>query len=138
MSTLIKSYNELRKFDTLEDRFKYLSLKGTVGERTFGSDRYINQRFYTSHEWKQIRNFVITRDNGCDLGIEEFPIHSKPLIHHMNPIALTDLTDFNEAVLDPQFLITTSLQTHNAIHYGDSSQIPQPYVERKPGDTRSW
>lgn len=136
MST--RTYEEMIQFRTLEERFNYLQLSGDVGTSTFGFDRYLNQRFYTSTEWKRVRNQVIARDNGCDLGVEGFEIHSKILIHHMNPISLEDLTHHNDDILDPEYLICTVLSTHNAIHYGDASLLVQPLVERRPGDTKLW
>lgn len=134
----IRSYPELRRIETFEDRFKYLALKGIVGDSTFGFDRYINQQFYTSREWRQIRHHVIARDNGCDLGIEGYEIHSKLIIHHMNPMTADDIVQGDEDILNPDFLITTTLQTHNAIHYGDERLLPRPFVERRPGDTKLW
>jgi hypothetical protein len=134
----IRSYPELRRIETFEDRFKYLALKGVVGDSTFGFDRYINQQFYTSREWRQIRHHVIARDNGCDLGIEGYEIHSKLIIHHMNPMTADDIVQGDEDILNPDFLITTTLQTHNAIHYGDERLLPRPFVERRPGDTKLW
>lgn len=128
------SYTELCRYDTLEDRFDYLTLEGRVGEATFGSERYINQRFYHSREWKLIRNHVITRDQGYDLGAFDRPFKGMPIIHHMNPITLEDIEHATSNLLDPEFLITASLRTHNAIHYGDKRQLPRPFVERRPGD----
>lgn len=120
------------------DRFRYLSLAGQVGEATFGFDRYINQRFYTSREWKQLRNHVIARDNGCDLGVEGYEIHDRILVHHMNPMTVKDVVDGEEHLLNPDFLITTTHNTHNAIHYGDERLLPKPFVERQRGDTKLW
>lgn len=135
----VRRYSELRRLDSFEERFRYLSLAGQVGEATFGFDRYMNQMFYRSREWKLVRHQVIVRDNGCDLGIEGYEIHGRLLIHHMNPLLPDDIRDGNvEAMLDPQFLITTTHQTHNAIHYGDESLLPRPLVERRPGDTLLW
>lgn len=138
MIKMIKTYIELSQLETFEERYYYLELKGILGERTFGFDRAVNQRFYKSHEWKRVRNYVITRDNGCDLGIPGFEIHSGLLVHHMNPMVLIDLTQGEEWVIDPNFLITTSLQTHNAIHYGDVSQLPRGPIVRRSGDTSLW
>ena len=109
-----------------------------MGLDTFGFDRYMNQMFYRSHQWRQIRNYVIVRDNGCDLGVEGFDIHYRPTIHHMNPMTVDDLKLGSDAVLDPEYLITVTHKTHNAIHYGDESLLPQPPVERRPGDTKLW
>jgi hypothetical protein len=135
----VRRYSELRRIDSFEERFRYLSLAGQVGEATFGFDRYMNQMFYRSREWKLVRHQVIVRDNGCDLGIEGYEIHGRLLIHHMNPLLPDDIRHGNvEAMFNPQFLITTTHQTHNAIHYGDESLLPRPLVERRPGDTLLW
>lgn len=134
----VRKYSELKRLETLEDRYNYLSLRGQVGESTFGWERYVNQRFYTSREWRDIRHHVIVRDNGCDLGVEGFEISNRPIIHHMNPMTVDDISHGNSDILDPEFLITTSHQTHNAIHYGDSSLLPKIFVERMPGDTKLW
>jgi hypothetical protein len=136
--SMTKTYTELRRLYTFEERFKYLSLHGQVGKATFGFDRYVNQRFYRSREWKQIRNFVIVRDDGCDLGIEGYEIHGSILVHHMNPMEIEDISRGNDAIFDPEFLITTTHRTHNAIHYGDANLLPRRYVERRPGDTQLW
>lgn len=136
--TTSRSYLELRRLDTFEERYNYLRLGGVLGSRTFGFDRWINQRFYKSHEWKRVRNHVIVRDNGCDLGIEGYEIYSGLLVHHMNPISLEDLKHGEEWIIDPNFLITTSLKTHNAIHYGDESLLPRGPVKREAGDTTLW
>lgn len=135
---MIRTYSDLRKLNTLEDRYKYLALRGQVGETTFGFDRYMNQQFYASREWKRIRDHVILRDNGCDLGIEDHEIHKGLYIHHMNPMTVADIRDGNVSILDPEFLITVRLMTHNAIHYGDERLLPRPPVERRPGDTKLW
>lgn len=135
---MIRTYSDLRYRPTLEERFDYLALGGRVGESTFGFDRWINQQFYRSREWRLIRNHVIARDNGFDLGAEDAPLVGAHLIHHMNPLTLDDIEEATENLLDPEFLITTSLRTHNAIHYGDKRQLPRPFVDRTPGDTRLW
>ena len=135
---MIRTYSELRRRETLEDRFNYLNLHGRVGDATFGFDRFLNQRFYTSHEWRQVRHHVIVRDNGCDLGVDGYDIHERIYIHHMNPMTVSDLVEFNREVLDPEYLIAVTLNTHNAIHYGDLSQLPKPPIERRPGDTKLW
>lgn len=135
---MIKSYGELAEIDTFEDRFRYLSLLGRVGEDTFGFDRWINQRFYRSREWKQIRHHVIARDEGCDLGIEGYEIHGQLLIHHMNPLVASNIRHGDPDILDPQFLITTTQRTHNAIHFGDERQLPRPLAVRQHGDTKLW
>jgi hypothetical protein len=137
-SAMIRTYNELRRIESFEDRFEYLRLGGTVGQSTFGFDRHINQAFYTSSEWRSIRQHVIIRDNGCDLGVLGYEINGALLIHHINPMDVDDVIHREEWILDPQFLITTTTNTHNAIHFGDRSLISKPFVERKPGDTRLW
>lgn len=135
----IRTYSELVTFTTLEERYNYLRLGGKVGEETFGFDRFINQYFYQRcKEWKEIRNHVIVRDNGCDLGIPDYEINGLILVHHMNPISLEDIERKTEFLLNPEFLISTSLNTHNAIHYGDASRLPRPLVERRPFDTCPW
>jgi hypothetical protein len=111
---------------------------GTVGESTFGFDRFLNQMFYKSREWHQVRDEVITRDNGCDLGIPGYEINSGLIVHHMNPLSLPDIVEGGDELLYPEHLITTSLRTHNAIHYGDESQLPRGPTERKAGDTTLW
>lgn len=131
-------YTELEPLDTFVERFEYLKLPGEIGVRTFGSDRYLNQQFYRSREWKQIRDTVIIRDNGCDLGIPGFEILGDLLVHHINPIQAQDLRDFNPDVLNPEYLICVSRRTHNAIHFGDIRQLPQLPVSRTAGDTKLW
>lgn len=123
---------------TLEERFAYLALRGAVGAATFGFDRFINQRFYRSSEWRHIRQHIIARDRGLDLGVEGYEIHDRIIIHHMNPMALKDIEQGNDAIVDPEFLISTTHNTHNAIHYGDVSLLPRPFVPRGPGDTKLW
>lgn len=135
---IIRRYSELKEYTTLEERYDYLRLNGVVGKQTFGWDRYFNQRFYHSPEWKKVRDLVILRDGGCDLGIPGFEIRSKLLIHHMNPIWIEDLKHHNPEILDPEFLITTCDQTHQAIHYGNQSLLPQVPIIRLPGDTKLW
>lgn len=135
---MIRTYSELRRLETFAERFHYLALKSEVGRSTFGFDRYINQRFYTSRAWQQTRHQVISRDLGCDLGVDGYEIHNYLLIHHMNPVTPEDIKHGNEAILDPNFLITTTHRTHNAIHYGDERLLARPLVERKPGDTKLW
>lgn len=134
----IRTYRELRRLPTFEERFDYLDLRGQVGETTFGSNRWANQRFYRSLEWRHVRDIVILRDGGCDLGIPGYEIHGRLMIHHMNPITMEDLAHGTDLVLDPEYLITASHRTHNAIHYGDDSLLPRPVVERRPGDTKLW
>lgn len=134
----IRTYSELSRLQTFDERYQYLKLKGVVGENTFGFDRWINQEFYRSRQWKSIRDEVIVRDNGCDLGISGYEIHRDLMVHHMNPISMDDIKHGEEWILDPNFLITTSHRTHNAIHYGDESLLPREPVERKFGDTKLW
>ena len=140
-STSIKTYSELITIPTFEERFQYLKLDGRVGEETFGSDRYLNQKFYTSREWQDIRNHVIVRDHGCDLAMldREIPDGVKILIHHMNPITAKDIVHRSEFLIDPEFLISTIKLTHDAIHYGDERllMLSAP-VERRPNDTCPW
>lgn len=136
--TRIRCYSELRRLETFEERFEYLSLKGVVGERTFGFDRWLNQEFYTSRDWQDARNNVILRDRGCDLGIDGHEIAYGLLVHHMNPLSVRDIEQGESWILDPEFLVCTSKRTHNAIHYGDASLLPKPYVPRQPGDTLLW
>ena len=133
-----RSYSELVTYRTFEERFEYLSLKSRIGESTFGFERWMNQTFYRSKEWRDLRHDIIVRDNGCDLGIEGFEIPKAPIIHHIVPMTVDDLEEGNPLCLDPDNLITTSHNTHNAIHYGDKSLLPQEYVERRAGDTKLW
>lgn len=133
-----KRYSDLRRLSNFEDRYEYLRLGGTVGHSTFGFDRYLNQDFYRSREWKSVRDFVIVRDNGCDLGILGYEINQELLVHHMNPMTADDLIHHEDWVTDPEFLITTTQTTHNAIHYGNRSLLRTPFVERARGDTRLW
>lgn len=134
----IKTYTELMEFKTLEQRFRYLALRGVVGEATFGFDRWMNQQFYRSKEWRHIRYHVVARDHGNDLGVEGYAIHTALHIHHMNPMTMDDLKDGNPDIVDPEFLITVTQRTHNAIHYGDEAMLPKPPVIRRPGDTKLW
>lgn len=134
----IRTYSELIKLHTFEERFRYLQLHGAVGIDTFGFDRVFNQMFYTSREWKRVRDIVIARDNGCDLGIEGREIYGRVLIHHLNPISLEDIESASEYLLNPEYLITTTHSTHNAIHYGDESKLFTGPIERKKNDTCPW
>lgn len=131
-------YSDLKSLTTFEERFNYLKLAGTVGADTFGFDRYMNQMLYRSAEWKQVRNKVILRDNGCDLGIEGREIASKPIIHHINPISVKDIAEGSDSLFDLENLITVSLETHNALHYGSLSKCEHAVKERKPNDTCPW
>jgi hypothetical protein len=133
-----KTYSELIARKTILDRFDYLCMRGPVGKQTFGFDRWLNQEFYQSRAWRQVREEVIVRDLGCDLGVEGYEIYEGLLVHHMNPITPEDLALGAPAILDPEYLITTCKMTHNAIHYGDRTLLPRVPVERMPGDTRLW
>lgn len=133
-----RTYSELSRIESFDERYQYLKLTGAVGAPTFGSERYLNQRFYTSAEWRQIRDFVIARDLGCDLAVTGHDIFDRVIIHHMNPMRSQDLVAFNPAVLNPEYLITTTHRTHNAIHYGDESLLVRPLVQRAPNDTSPW
>lgn len=133
-----RCYRELSRFKTFEERFDYLSLEGIVGESTFGFDRWMNQAFYRSREWKDARSFVIARDNGCDLGVAGHEIYADLLVHHMNPLTSDAIQHGDFEIIDPEFLITTTHRTHNAIHYGDIDLLPRGPIERKPGDTKLW
>lgn len=135
---MIKSYSDLRRLATLEERFRYLALNGSVARATFGTERWMNQRFYTSREWRNLRDDIIVRDEGCELGVMDFPVHSAPHIHHMNPLMPANLINGDRDILNPEYLITCSQRVHNAIHYGDAKLLPQTYVERRPGDTKLW
>lgn len=136
--TTLRSYSELKRFDTFEDRYEYLKLQGHVGSSTFGFDRHVNQTFYSSFQWHQARDTVILRDNGCDLGVPGYEIHAEILIHHINPIVLADIMHGEPWIFDPEFLITTTKKTHNAIHYGAPNPYPPVVVGRNPNDTRLW
>lgn len=134
----IRTYSELSKLATFEERFEYLRLDGKVGKETFGFDRYLNQTFYRSSKWKSIRDKVILRDNGCDLGVEGHEIHSRVIIHHMNPITVKDIERESAFLLDPEFLICTIHNTHQAIHYSDENLLIRAPVERTKYDTCPW
>lgn len=134
----IKTYSELSKLTTFEERYRYLRLGGRVGEETFGFDRWINQMFYKDPEWLKIRDEVIIRDNGCDLGIEGREIYSRIIVHHMNPITKADILDRSEFLLDPEYLICTVKNTHDAIHYGDENLLITLPMERSVNDTCPW
>ena len=136
--TTIKCYSELILLPTFQARYQYLRLNGEVGKETFGFDRYMNQFFYRSPEWRRVRDFVISRDEGCDLGIPGREIFGRVIIHHMNPIRPEDIRNRSELLLDPEYLITTIHDTHLAIHYGDEHLLLQEPVERRPNDTCLW
>ena len=135
---LIRTIDELMDLPTFEERFDYLQIGGSVGRATFGFDRYLNQRFYTSKEWKDVRNEVIARDLGLDLAMPGHEIYDKVIVHHMNPISMDALIHNDRDVLNPDHLITTTHNTHNAIHYGDRSLLPATVISRRPGDTKLW
>lgn len=135
---IIKRYSELKRLPTFKERFDYLRLNGVVGQDTFGFDRIFNQMFYRSKEWKRLRDYVIARDNGCDLGIEGYEIYTRPIIHHMNPITLDDIRENTEFLMNPEYLITTIHSTHNAIHYGNEDLLPKDPIVRTRNDTCPW
>ena len=135
---MIRRYSELASLGSFEERFEYLRLRGQVGDPTFGYDRWMNQDFYASTEWRQIRHHVIARDQGCDLGVEGFEVFDRIYIHHMYPMSTQDLQDGNEDILDPEFLISCTHRTHNAIHYGNGRHLPRQLVTRRAGDTKLW
>lgn len=134
----IRTYSELIRLPTFEERFRYLKLDGLVGKDTFGFDRYLNQEFYRSKEWKEVRDFVIVRDNGCDLGMDGYEIVGRIYIHHMNPITVNDIVYSSDFLLNPDYLICVSHNTHNAVHYGDGDLLVTAPVERKKNDTCPW
>lgn len=138
MSSRLRTYSGLSRLQSIEERFEYLIMRGQVAHQTFGADRWLNQDFYQSHEWRQVRELVIVRDMGCDLGVAGYEIYEGLLVHHMNPISAEDLVLGTPIILDPEYLITTSKKTHNAIHYGDRTLLPSVPVERTFGDTRLW
>lgn len=139
MKTMItRTYQELSTLKTFEERFEYLKLSSNVGDETFGFDRWLNQVFYRSKEWKDLRDEVIVRDMGCDLGHQDYPIAGRVIIHHMNPVRVNDIVDRSDILLNPNYLICTSHNTHNAIHYGDKNLLPSPLIDRRPGDTKLW
>ena len=138
MNTMTRTYSELITFPTFEERFEYLKLGGKVGEETFGFDRYLNQVFYKSPEWLEARDYVIIRDNGCDLAMEDREIKTRILVHHMNPIRKEDILKRSKYLFDPEYLVCTIKSTHDAIHYGDGSLLTFAPVERKPNDTCPW
>lgn len=134
----IRTWQELVRYETFEERYRYLKLDGEVGKETFGHERYLNQRFYTSREWRNLRHHVIARDLARDLALEGYDLHEKIIVHHMNPMMVEDLLEGNEDVLNPDYLISVSHRTHNAIHFGDDKHLLDQVVTRRPGDTRLW
>ena len=136
---MIRTYSQLIQLSTFEERFNYLRLNGVVANETFGFDRYLNQQFYKSPEWKRVRQQVIIRDGGCDLALPNHEIPGQIFVHHMNPVSLEDIEDNPEILLDPEYLVCVSLETHNAIHYGDNSYGDKTVIpDRHPGDTTPW
>ena len=138
MKSKLRTYSELKQLKTFEERYEYLKLEGQVGVDTFGFDRYLNQVFYKSPEWQSVRYEVIVRDNGCDLRIEGREIHTKILVHHMNPISKEDILHRSDILLNPEYLITTLKRTHDAIHYGDADTLIKDPIERAANDTCPW
>lgn len=134
----MKTYQEMMTYQTFEERFEFLRLNGRVGSDTFGFDRYLNQVLYRSPEWRRVRDRVILRDNGCDLGHPDYPIGGRVIIHHMNPLTVEDIEERNPIIFDENMLVCVSHNTHNAIHYGDSNLLPKPPIERRPNDTCPW
>lgn len=134
----IRRYSELRRYESFDDRFEYLKLGGEVGQSTFGFDRHINQKFYQSAQWKNVRRRVILRDEGCDLGVPGYELNGAYVVHHMNPMSVDDIIHGEDWILDPEYLICVTEETHNAIHYGDRSLLRTEFIERTPGDTKLW
>ena len=135
---MIRCYKELKRLNTFEERYRYLHLPTRIGAKTFGYDRFLNQILYVSKRWLRVRDDVIIRDNGCDLGVEGYEIHSKIIVHHMNPITIEDVELNRDLVYDPEFLVCTTHNTHNAIHFGNESLLPRLPKERKRNDTCPW
>lgn len=138
MTSLNKSYHSLILLPTFRERYEYLKLQGQVGESLFGFNRYMNQEFYTSREWRNFRNHIIARDLGCDMGLEDYEIQGRVIIHHINPLVIADFENSTDALFDPENVICVSDNTHNAIHYGDESLLPSDPVLRLPNDTCPW
>lgn len=136
--TTTRSYSEMLTLRTFEERFEYLSIKAHIGESTFGFERFMNQTFYRSREWRELRHEIIARDEACDLAMAGFDIRERAIIHHIIPMTVEDLEEGNPMCVDPENLITTTHNTHNAIHWGDKSLLRLPPVERRPGDTTLW
>lgn len=135
---MIRTYRECMQLTTFQERYRYLQIGGRVGKETFGFDRYLNQMLYRTPEWKRFRREMIVRDNGCDLGCEGYEIYGNVLVHHINPITVEDVINRNPCIFDPNNVICTSLNTHNAIHYGDETLLITEPVVRKPNDTCPW
>lgn len=138
MFTKIRTYEELITYPTFRERYEYLRLHSAVGIDTFGADRYLNQMLYRSREWKSIRDIVLLRDNGCDLGVEGYDIYERAVIHHMNPLTVDDIKHSSENLFNPRYLITVSFDTHQAIHYGTALKLRTMPLERRPNDTSPW
>lgn len=136
--TKVRTYTELRRIASFEDRFKYLAVHSSIGVATFGFERWLNQAFYTSSVWRTCRHLVIVRDRGCDLGVEGYEVHDKVIVHHMNPVTVQQVEDRDPSIFDPEFLISVSHNTHNAVHYGNEKLLAKPLVERRPNDTKLW
>lgn len=134
----LKSYRNLILLPTFEERYEYLKIQGVVGESLFGFDRYMNQEFYTSIEWRQFRNRIIARDEGCDLALRDYPIGGRVIIHHINPLVIADFENSSDALFDPDNVICVSDNTHQAIHFGDETLLPSGPLERRPNDTCPW
>ena len=134
----MRKYSELIKIQDFHKRYEYLVLKGSIGEQTFGMERHLNQTFYKSPEWRRFRNDILIRDNGCDMAHEEYPIQGKIIIHHLNPITPDDILKRSYLLLDPENVVCVSHRTHEAIHYGDISLLPEDYIPRQPNDTIPW
>ena len=134
----MRKYSELIRIPTFEERYEYLRIGGLVGDSTFGFERYLNQMLYTSQKWRRLRNQIIIRDNGCDLALDGYEIQGQIIVHHINPLVIEDLKEISDEIFDPEYLVCTSLMTHNAVHYGDKNLLPKPLVERRPGDTCPW
>jgi hypothetical protein len=135
---MIRTYSELIKRQTHRERFDYLDLHGVLGDTTFGFDRYLNQRFYTSAQWRSMRHYVIARDRACDMAMDGYDIFDRIIVHHMNPMTPDALIQGEQEILDPEFLVAVAHRTHNAIHFGDATQLTTPLVDRREGDTKLW
>lgn len=135
---MIRRYSELKRLKTFQERYEYLRLQGNVGESTFGFDRHLNQMLYKSRRWRDVRERVIIRDNACDLGMEDYDIYDMIIVHHINPITIEDIQENRDYIYDTEYLISTTMNTHNAIHFGDSTLLNDLPIERRPGDTIPW
>lgn len=137
---MIRTYSEMLKFKTIEERFEYLKLDGNVGESTFGSRRYLNQALYSSDEWKKFRTSIILRDNACEFGLEDYPINDikEIRIHHIIPLTIDDVLNRDSKIFDPNNVVCVSDLTHKALHYSNEELLPKPYVERRKNDTCPW